>query len=127
MSRSSVIPRIVTIIRWIARIWSILIFVLALLVIITPDPYVVEPVPLADRILMGFFGVAILGLLIAWRWEGLGGAIAIASAVGHDATFRITRGYWFLKLPPSAPLEFLFVLPGILFLVCWALSRSKRG
>ena len=129
MSRWSVNPRIVTIIRWIARIWSILIFALAVLVIRTPDPWVVEPVPLADRIAMGLFGAAILGSLIAWRWEGLGGAIAIASVVGDDVFVRITRGGgpWSQVLTPAAPLEFLFGLPGILFLVCWALSRSKRG
>ena len=129
MSRWSVDPRIVTIIRWIARIWSILIFALAVLVIRTPDPWVVEPVPLADQIVMGLFGVAILGSLIAWRWEGLGGAIAIASVVAHDVTTRIMGGggAWSQLLTPASPLVFLFGFPGILFLVCWALSRSKRG
>ena len=129
MSRWSVNPRIVTIIRWIARIWSILIFALAVLVIIIPDPYTVKPVPLADQIAMGLFGVAILGSLIAWRWEGLGGAIAIASVVGDDVFCRITRGggLWSQVLTPASPLVFLFGFPGILFLVCWALSRSKRG
>lgn len=116
-------PRIVTIIRWIARIWSILLFVLALLIIVAPDPNVVKPVPLTDWIELGFYGVAILGLLIAWRWEGLGGAIAIAGVVGNNVAFGIIRGYWF---PGLAIPAFLFVVPGTLFLACWALSRGKR-
>ena len=129
MSRWSVNPRIVTIIRWIARIWSILILALAVLVITTPDPYTVQRVPLADQMLMGLFGVAILGSLIAWRWEGLGGAIAIASVVAHDVTTRIIGGggVWSQVLTPASPLVFLFGFPGVLFLVSWALSRGKRA
>jgi len=127
MSSLSVNPHIMTIIRWIARVWSILIFVVALLIIVVPDPNVVQPVPLTDWIELSFYGVAILGLLLAWRWEGLGGAIAIAGVAGHDVAFRIIRGYWFLALVPSALLEFLFVLPGILFLACWALSRGRSA
>ena len=129
MSRWSVIRRIVTIIRWIARIWSILLFALAVLVITIPDPYIVQPVPLSDQIVMGLLGVAVLGSLIAWRWEGLGGAIAIASVAAHDVGTRISRGWggWSQALTPASPFVFLFGVPGVLFLVCWALSRSKRA
>jgi hypothetical protein len=45
------------------------VFVFALLRIITPDPYATEPVPASDWFLLSLWGVAILGLLIAWRWE----------------------------------------------------------
>ena len=127
MSTLSINPRIVTIIRWIARIWSILIFVIALLIVVLPDPNVVQPVPLTDWNELGFYWVSILGLLLAWRWEGLGGTMAIAGVAGHDVAFRIIRGYWFHVLVPSALLEFVFVLPGILFIACWALSRSRRS
>jgi hypothetical protein len=82
MNDLSVSLRIVAFIRWIARIWSILIFVIALMIIVVPDPNVVEPVPLTDWIELGFYGVAILGLLVAWRWEGLGGAIRYCRRCG---------------------------------------------
>lgn len=124
MSGSSVNSRMVTILRWFARIWSGLVFVVALLIMVAPDPYVVEPVPLGDRIQLGFYGLAILGLLSAWRWEGLGGAVAIAGVVGSSAAFAIFRGYWFPGLLIPA---FLIALPGALFLVCWRLSRGMRG
>jgi hypothetical protein len=130
MSRWSVIRRIVTIIRWIARIWSILILALAVLVIIAPDPYTVQPVPLAQQMLMGLFGVAVLGSILAWRWEGLGGAIAVASGVAYDVATRDFSGgggVWSEVLTPASPLVFVFGFPGILFLVCWALSRGKRA
>ena len=114
----------VTILRWVARIWSILVFLFALGVMVAPDPYVVEPVPLGDWIQLGFYGLAVLGLLLAWRWEGLGGAIAIAGVVGSGVAFGISRGYWF---PGLAIPALLVAVPGILFLVCWRLSRGRRG
>jgi len=131
MSRWSVISRIVTIVRWIARIWSILILALAVLVITTPDPWVAEPQSLAQQI-ANPLGVAILGSLIAWRWEGLGAAIAVASVVVFDVTTRIGQRMgggplWSQVLTPASPLVFVFGFPGILFLVCWALSRGKRA
>jgi hypothetical protein len=55
----------VKIIRWIARIWSIGVFVVALLIIFTPDPYAIGPVPTEDWFLLSLWGVAILGLLVA--------------------------------------------------------------
>ena len=123
MSSTGVNLRIVTIIRWIARVWSVLIFLVALLIVVAPDPYVVQPVPLTDWIELGFYWVSILGLLLAWRWEGLGGAIALAGIVGHAVAFRIFRGSWFVQAIPV----FVLGLPGILFLVCWALSRGRSA
>ena len=72
MSTANALPRSVIIIRWIARIWSILVFVVALLTIFPPDPNATEPVPVADWFLLSLWGVAILGLLVAWRWELVG-------------------------------------------------------
>lgn len=114
--------RVETIIRWVARIWSILIFVFVLLIVVTPDPYLVKPIPLTDWIELGFYGVTTLGLLLAWRWEVIGGAITIAGVLGHEVVFRIIRGYWF---PGLVTPTLLFMLPGILFLMCWALLRGK--
>jgi hypothetical protein len=122
MSSLSTNLRIMTIIRWIARIWSILIFARAVVIVVVPDPYLVKPVPLTDWIELGFYGVAILGLLLAWRWEGLGGTIAIVGVVGHAIAFCIFRGVWFVQAIPVL----LYGLPGIFFLVNWAMSRDKR-
>ena len=69
MSTANALPRSVKIMRWIARIWSILLFVVALLTIFVPDPNAIEPVPVADWLLLSLWGVAILGLLVAWGLE----------------------------------------------------------
>ena len=123
MSILSIHPRIVTTIRWVARVWSILIFVVALLIVIAPDPNVVQPVPLTDWIELGFYWVSIIGLLLAWRWESLGGATAIIGIAGHAVAFRIFRGNWFVQTLPI----FVLGLPGILFLLCRALSPQFRA
>jgi hypothetical protein len=119
-------PRLVAVVRWIARIWTALVTLIILLIVVLPDPYAVEPVPVGDWILLGIlYGTALLGLWLAWRWEGIGGAIAIASLPAHFVAFRIIRGVWPLSFGTLVIRAILFVLPGVLFLLCWFLSRGK--
>jgi hypothetical protein len=121
----SVNPRSVTVLRWIARVWSLFIVAIILLIALTPDPYAVEPIPLADWLLLSFFAVAAAGLLIAWRWEALGATVTVASVVVQNVGFGIVHGF-------SPALERLvvaglsFLVPAALFLLCWALSRGEQ-
>ena len=108
--------------RWIARIWSIVVYGLAIMILISPDPFQAKPIPMGDWLELGFYGLALIGLLLAWRWEGFGGAIAIACPIGHAIAFRLRRGYWFPGLVPGI----FFVVPGILFVLCWVASRRSR-
>lgn len=59
----------------------------------------------------------ILGLTIAWKWEGIGGMITITSIAGL-----------FILRPDllSSLLIFLLALPGILFLIYWLNYRIRR-
>lgn len=123
MSTANVVPRSVKSIRWTARIWSVLVFVVALLVIFIPDPYATEPVPVADWFLLSLWGVAILGLLVAWRWELLGGIITIATMFIRELAWVILKGEWLVNFL----LFWLFVIPpAILFLVAWGLERKAK-
>jgi len=123
MSTANAVPRSVKIIRWIARIWSILIFVVALLEIFTPDPNATEPVPVADWFLLSLWGVAILGLLVAWRWELVGGIITIATMFIRELAWVILKGHWLVNFL----IVWLFVVPpAILFLVAWGLERKAK-
>lgn len=87
-----VIPTSVGIIRRIACIWSILLFVFVLFMILTPDPYATEPVPTADWFLLSLWGVAILALLLAWKWELLGAVIAMATMFMRELAWVILKG-----------------------------------
>lgn len=117
----------VRILRWIARIWSLVVLVVALLIVILPDRYAVYPVPLTDWVLLSFYWIAILGLLIAWRWEALGGALVIAAVLGRAVAVYIIRGAWPFDFSSLSILAVVFVLPGILYLVCWGMSRHHKS
>ena len=121
MSNVNAVSRSVKIYRWIARIWSILIFAFTLLRIFIPDPYATEPVPASDWFLLSLWGVAILGLLIAWRWELIGGIVTIATMFAREIIWVILKGDWLVNF---LIIWFFVVPPAILFLVAWGLERK---
>jgi len=92
-------------IRKIAKIWSGVVIVLALIMLIgyawnwvtigKPDPYAIEGYPSIENLIPITLGVSVLGLAIAWRWEGLGGMITIIS---HLVTLAIH--HWLLSPRP---------------------------
>ena len=88
---------IARILRWVARIWSLLALALALLVILTPDPYAVRPITATEIFLLSFWGIAILGLLIGWIWERLGGFIAIFTMAVRELVYWAVTGEWIIN------------------------------
>jgi hypothetical protein len=107
-------------IRWVARIWSLLVFALALMMIFTPDPYATEPVPAEDWFLLSLWGVAILGLLVAWRWERAGATLTLAVMFIRELAWVILKGGWIISF---LIVWALLAPPAILFLFAW---RSER-
>ncbi len=112
----------VSIIRWTARGWSILALLVALMIIFTPDPYATSPVPAIEWFILSLWGVAILGLLVAWRWEFLGGLITIGTMVFRELIFYIAMGYW---IPAFLLVWILVIPPAILFILAARLSLPK--
>ena len=123
MSPVNTLPYSVKTIRWIARLWSILVFIVALLTIFTSDSHATEPVPVRDWFLLSLWGVAIFGLLVAWQWEVIGGIITIATLFIRELAWIILRGHWQVGF-------MLFWLlvgpPAILFLVAGELKRKTK-
>jgi len=116
--------RPVTVIRWIARLWSIASVGFVLLMFIGSGlAEGFNPAQFAFRDLVGLFffpfGVC-LGMIVAWRWEGLGGGITVGSLLAFYAALRVMGGRF-----PRGPYFALVAAPGILFLVCWLLSRGR--
>ena len=124
-------------IRWIARIWSfpILVYVLLMLVgyawnwvtIGVADPYAVEDVPPIEVLPPIFMLLSVLGLGIAWRWERLGGTIAIAFQL---AVLPLLLIHWplthdFPRLVVPYLLLVIVTIPGVLFLVCGWRSKPR--
>ena len=109
-----------TAIRWIARIIGLLLVGLVLLIMVGEG---FNPLALNrnESGMTGAFLVALVGMLLLWRWEGIGGIVALAGmvafyAVNYAASGRFPSGWVF-------PVCFL---PGILSLTSWSLHRVKR-
>ena len=125
-------------IRWIARVWGTLIIAVTLLVVIgsawnwvttgQADPYAAEDYPAIENLPVLFSILSTLGLGLAWRWEGLGGTIAVVFSL---ATLPVLLIHWpiardfprYLVAPYGTWL--IATIPGVLFLVCW--WRSREG
>ena len=92
-SNSSKISVISSRIRGVARIWSILVWLLALILVVgtrnTPSASSLVNTPLDILVPLSLL-ISLIGLGIAWRWEGLGILINMA---GYLAILPI---YWLL-------------------------------
>ncbi len=79
---------------------------------------------LSSVLLFALMVVAIVGLLVAWVREGLGGFIAAISAVGIGILALITfqQNRYFSAFAYSSP----FLVTGILFLCCWWKHRKTE-
>lgn len=112
-----------TLLCWIARVWSLLSLGFVGLCVAGEALYPTAPAPSAPRDLLGLtlFPFAIcLGMIVAWRWEGLGGAITVGSLVAFYILMFIMDGRF-----PRGPFFVLVAAPGALFLASWWLSRRQ--
>ena len=81
--------------RWVARIWSLGPILFALLVILTPDVNQEVTVHWTEWLTLSLAFLSVLGLAIAWRWERLGGWIAVISLAIFTVLFLITVERYF--------------------------------
>ena len=132
--------RATKLIRWLARGWGILVIVSVSFIVIgfawnwvttgETDRYAVEDYPPIENLPLIFSFLSAIGLGIAWRWEGLGGAIAVVSQL---ATLLVLLIHWpiaqgfprYLVAPYGV--WAMIAIPGVLFLVCWWRSRPRTS
>jgi hypothetical protein len=108
--------------RLTAKIWSILSIGFVLLIFIGEMINATGPAPTLDEWLgLAFFPMGVvIGLILAWWHEGVGGAVTVLSFVA----FYI----WELILSGSladGPFFLLVAAPGFLFLTTWLQSRRQ--
>lgn len=112
--------------RRVARIWSVVVIVFALVMgighIVSPEE-VVEDYPPAENLLPLMMALSVLGLGLAFRWELLGGAMNVGFWLLNVLLYWIIKERFF-PLGGLAALSPALV-PGLLFLVCWWRSRSR--
>lgn len=110
----------IRVLRIIARIWSLLSigFILLIFVGEALNGERPAPTPLEWFGLALFPGGVLLGLIIAWRYEGLGGIVTLSSL----GAFYIWNFLQSGRLA-GGPFFFLAAAPGLLFLICCMLER----
>jgi len=116
---ASASTRSVIIIRWLARIIGTLSVAVVLFLMVAES---VEKGRIAidsDRIPMtAFMFLAFIGLLIAWKWEGLGGVAALGGLIAFNILAPASEGGTFVVTG-------LYGLPALLFIFCWWKTRKQ--
>ena len=121
--------RWISILRKIARIWSVVMIVLGALIFIAEifeaQSAELEPYPWWENLMPASMFLAILCLGLAWRWEVIGGALAIVFCLVNMLLYIATgRGQVFAVLLITLPV----FIPGLFFLICaWRTKRSRVG
>jgi hypothetical protein len=104
----------ISIIRWVARVWSLLPILWGLAEVLFPHGGDTEAVPWTDWLALSLLGLSVVGLALAWRWERLGGWISVAALAVFIVVFLITVERSF---PSSLIFLFGIGIPASLFLI----------
>ncbi len=110
--------------RWLARGIGSLIGGLFLLILIASAIFDPTPWSLEGAMLAGLVIFAVLGILISWWREGIGGTVVLIGAVALGTFAYVTAGrnkVWAMLIT-GGPL----LVTSLLFLASWRRSR-KRG
>jgi hypothetical protein len=107
-------------VRWTARAIAAVLVGLTVVIYIGEggfNPLDLTPV---ETIQMLFFWVACAGMVAAWRWELVGGAISLAAILAFFAVqFLVTGGF------PKGLVIHLILLPGLLFIISSLMRGNK--
>ena len=72
--------------------------------------------------MFAFFPLGVcFGMVVAWRWESIGGALTVVSLAGFYLV-----DWLFSSSFPRGPWFFVFASPGVLFLLSGALAHRNR-
>jgi hypothetical protein len=116
--------RVGQVVHWTARAISLFsMFVLLLFIFGEGEPFQVTKIRAVEWLGLMLFPVGVVvGFVVAWWREGLGGGITVTSLLAFYLVFefllngKLTQGVWF----------FVFAFPGFLFLISWFISRPRR-
>lgn len=102
--------------RWTARIAGTLMALFFLAFFVGEGFPNIFRLPWRESLSVLALSAVVVGLLLAWKWEGLGGAVALAGMVGFMLLIGVRGVATGLLLVPAAI--------GLLHVVCWWRLRS---
>lgn len=115
----------VTVLRWLARFWGLILTALALILLVLPDPNASVISPAEYLIPLLLFGGVTLGWLIAWRREALGGAVILLGWIASMIWDHFVYERW-LPLRAMGLIGLAFATPGVIYLYCaWRSGRPR--
>lgn len=115
-------PRFIYFTRWVALLVGSGLFVLIVVLMITgayPNPFTLH---LRDQMLSFFLFMIFGGILLAWKWEGFGGALLIIGYAGMRAILSFGKPFTIFTFID------VFLLLGLMHLgVWWSGRRTLLG
>jgi hypothetical protein len=108
-------------VRWLARGLSVAVAAAVVLLLAGEGPFDPRELTRPEAALMSLFWTAWLGLLVAWRWELLGGTMTVGGIAGFYAAELVAAGHF-----PRGWAFAMIALPGALFLWCGLRARGHR-
>jgi len=118
--------------RGVARVWTILVWILALILILGTlfrPPKSEQAYTPIDNLVPLLLIVSLIGLLVAWRWEGWGTLINICAYLAIVLVYGLIHQKW---IHPSVMVAFSpVILPGVFYAAAWwrerKLSREQNS
>jgi len=110
-------------IRWLARILGVLVVIFWILKILDPQSGDLQQVAPVDAFLLSLTGLALAGLLLAWRWELAGGIFTLVMLFIREIAWVILKGNWMIGF---LILWVMIATPAILFLAAWRMERKEQ-
>lgn len=107
-----------TVLRWTARILSLAVIGLLLAFMIGEGFRFWRFTPKELTLSLFFTFAVIIGILLGWRWELLGGLVTIGGLVGFYGVHFLQVGFF-----PRGHAFLLFALPGFLFVLASVVQR----
>ncbi|HOU45062.1 MAG TPA: hypothetical protein PLS77_11995 [Anaerolineaceae bacterium] len=110
-------------IRWLARILGVLVVIFWILKILDPQSGDLQQVAPVDAFLLSLTGLALAGLLLAWRWELAGGIFTLVMLFIREIAWVILKGNWMIGF---LILWVMIATPAILFVAAWRMERKEQ-
>jgi peptidoglycan/LPS O-acetylase OafA/YrhL len=106
--------------RWSARVTGLLLVGMVLLFLVGEGPP--NPIKQPPSVQIEFLGMILMvaGFLAGWRWEAVGGLLAVIGFAVFAATEVIVN-----KRPPGGAIP-LFAVPGVLYVLSYGVGKVTR-